>query len=1416
MKRMALKAFRQTRRLAVIAVLGLAALLLVARALVPFAEGLRGELVTHLGDLLGMQVEVGALTVRFEGWSPRLTLTDVILRGRLNDQAEFSARELRLDLNLFATLRARHPRINGLTLVGADLELRRDTEGRLLISGLQALGGGNDEGGLAFFLREGHFALTDSRLYWADTFSGATSLVVEIWRLNVVNRDQEHLLRLDAWLAADTHTRLSARGRLHGSAKDLNGWAGDLYTRFESQRDLKPLIQSALPRALTLSLSGLRLETWSKFHAGRPVEVLARLRADAFSAARVADAGGDPEPDKRATLALEGLSGLLEWSRQGATTRLRVADLRARELGAHPLSIGLSLAPLPPMTPMAPIARTTEPAAGAEQAAEERSQTPRDEAAQALEAPATRRLLGGLGEVELSLLRRLARLAVPELMARLPPNVGSDARESSLGGRLERMVFALDLPAMGLRPVDWRAKAALQGLEIEQDADWPGARGLQLEIDATPKRGFARVGMRDGQLDPRPHLPEPTAVERLDAQLGWDAEPAGGVRLKLPDARLMTPDLNALIAAELRLSSGSSPDVDLHLQLRDADASAAGRYLPVRVLDPPLVDWLKRAVRGGRVTQGDLLLRGKLSDFPFDDHQGRFVLDLEIRDGTLDYSAPPAAAAPRPRWPALEALNAEVRIVNRRLDIHARHGRFLDSELQQGTAFIPNLWQPERMFIHARGQGPLADGRRVLLETPLKTQLGRLAKAFQVEGELGIQLELGVPFRRGAELDYQGELRWRPGASARLDLGEGREPVALNDIQGRLGFSNQGVEAQDIQARLGGQPIKLDVKTQQADGENAVTRTLIEVRGQSSIKHLAETFPSPAWDLVRGDAGWQLAISLSNQDFSNPSAPVDLELSSNLQGVSLALPAPLGKSAQSEMPLRLSAQLTGQRLEHPEVRLGLLKARLDLDQAQGQPPRLRAAALALNAEPPAPPNARELNLSGRLASLELGPWLDWWQDHRSQFGQGREPLPVRASGIKIDHLVLGVLAFRDLSAAITPAPDGGTQVRFKARDNAGTIGLPLAGSSAPVRVELARWRLASPDTPRLADIPVTQRKPAPAATDPAKLGPLEIQVEALEWNQYLLGRFFVRLVPEEEGVSFQDIQLSGPLIDARGQGSWRADDAGEFRTAVKLQASSPNAGDLLRQLALYQGLEGSRAQIMADLEWSGDPGAFALDSARGLVLADFLAGRLLDVEPGVGRMLGILNMAAIQRRLRLDFSDVVDDGLSFDQMTGQFAVADGLAEIQRFELLSSTADIQMTGTTNLIKETLDQTVFVTPKVGSGVALASALVGGPLVGAAVLLADKVSGGAMDQLTRHQYQITGPWREPRIVSLGMTANDGLEQALSGSQPNTETGARPSGHGHAAANGGGRAPPGSRSEAAGQSTQDDKPENLFLENF
>ena len=139
------------------------------------------------------------------------------------------------------------------------------------------------------------------------------------------------------------------------------------------------------------------------------------------------------------------------------------------------------------------------------------------------------------------------------------------------------------------------------------------------------------------------------------------------------------------------------------------------------------------------------------------------------------------------------------------------------------------------------------------------------------------------------------------------------------------------------------------------------------------------------------------------------------------------------------------------------------------------------------------------------------------------------------------------------------------------------------------------------------------------------------------------------------------------------------------------------------------------------------------------------------MEPGIGRVFGLLSLSTLQRRLQLDFSDLVQKGLGFDKIKGRFVAADGEVQTNRFYLESPSTRLDFEGRVSLVKEELDQLITVTPKTTEGLPLAGALAGGPLVGAAVFIVQKIAGKTVNKFAGYQYHVTGSWKDPEIKQL-----------------------------------------------------------------
>src|SRR3569623_3129485 len=93
----------------------------------------------------------------------------------------------------------------------------------------------------------------------------------------------------------------------------------------------------------------------------------------------------------------------------------------------------------------------------------------------------------------------------------------------------------------------------------------------------------------------------------------------GGGQLASDDLEVRNEDVHARAALRvLQVDVLAKPYLELYAAFGDGNGAHATRYLPARIMHPPAVEWLDRAIVAGRVSAGRARLEGWLNQFPFD------------------------------------------------------------------------------------------------------------------------------------------------------------------------------------------------------------------------------------------------------------------------------------------------------------------------------------------------------------------------------------------------------------------------------------------------------------------------------------------------------------------------------------------------------------------------------------------------------------------------------------------------------------------------------------------------------------------------------------------------------------------------------------------------------------------------------
>ena len=142
-------------------------------------------------------------------------------------------------------------------------------------------------------------------------------------------------------------------------------------------------------------------------------------------------------------------------------------------------------------------------------------------------------------------------------------------------------------------------------------------------------------------------------------------------------------------------------------------------------------------------------------------------------------------------------------------------------------------------------------------------------------------------------------------------------------------------------------------------------------------------------------------------------------------------------------------------------------------------------------------------------------------------------------------------------------------------------------------------------------------------------------------------------------------------------------------------------------------------------------------------------GRFTEMEPGIGKLLGVLSLQAIPRRLSLNFDDLFGKGLAFDEIKADVAINEGVARTDSFTIYGPSSRVQIRGSADMNRETQDLQVRVFPSLSTATAIGIGFAtANPAIGAAVLLGQKLAKDPIERFLMREIAVKGTWTNPDV--------------------------------------------------------------------
>ena len=134
----------------------------------------------------------------------------------------------------------------------------------------------------------------------------------------------------------------------------------------------------------------------------------------------------------------------------------------------------------------------------------------------------------------------------------------------------------------------------------------------------------------------------------------------------------------------------------------------------------------------------------------------------------------------------------------------------------------------------------------------------------------------------------------------------------------------------------------------------------------------------------------------------------------------------------------------------------------------------------------------------------------------------------------------------------------------------------------------------------------------------------------------------------------------------------------------------------------------------------------------------------LEIEPGIGKLISLMSLQALPKRITLDFRDVFSKGFQFDRIANAQLDA-GVMKLSEFRMRGSAAEVEMTGETDLARETQNLRVRVVPSLGDSAAGHHDRQSRG--GRSAAIAQRILKNPLGQIFSYDYEVSGTWTDPR---------------------------------------------------------------------
>ena len=846
-------------------------------------------------------------------------------------------------------------------------------------------------------------------------------------------------------------------------------------------------------------------------------------------------------------------------------------------------------------------------------------------------------------------------------------------------------------------------KGHLLNVGINPYKNFPGIKNLTGLVDITKKGGAIKSVSKNLTIIKKDTFRQPITFSQFSGLIEWKNN-----LFNLKNIVIKNNDINSIVNGSYKYANQQESIVDLEIKIPLIDLPSLKKYYPLQLGDKTL-HWLDTSLLKGQAENTALKLKGKIQDFPFVDEKnepdlkkGIFTIESTISNSLIEYGE---------GWPELNNFDFKINVKNNNIIFESIKGDILNNNIEHMIVNIApaNIEEPI-MAVDLVLASQVPDIINAINKSPIKKVMKGIFDKMEGEGPGKLAVQLQIPLKDENNISFDGTYDFQDSYLINATLGMPK----ISNIIGKVEFNQDDIKINGAIANISGSPISIELN-------NIKNITKINIDGVINKEFIRLTLGENWGDNATGETSWSGEFKITDK-------ATDIEIKSNLKGLGLNLPSPFGKKEDEIITFLFKQESTSGDQELVKAEIGTY-ASVELIKERNYEGvmEIKNGLININSL------EKEMPKDGVMLSAELSDVN--LEIINSLFNSFDSKPFITNADINIQELNIYGYQLSNANIKYLPTNEN-LSIQISSNDVSGNIlwnqkeNVLKAGFE---KLHLKKNSTLASDEGKFIFI------------DPPKIN---IKVNSLALDEENFGELSLVAFKENKMWSIENFKISNHDHTINGSGLW--DDEGlSPNTSINFSWEINNIQKTFEQLSYPELIKDGKASVIGMLGWPKSPFDFDKSALKGNFSLTATDGVVLEAKPGVARLFGLLTLQNLPRRLSLDFSDIFSKGFIFDRINAGVIINNGILKSNRFTMEGPAAEVSIKGETNIIEETQNIHVVVNPRISDSLSLLS-LAGGPLVGAAAYIAQKILKDPLNKIMSDKYQIIGTWDEPEEIN------------------------------------------------------------------